>query len=252
LARELPGALVRWPTNAFRQLLGLFILWPWPLLALSVWGLVRRRGVESVPLLLLFVLPLFGLTLQPRFALSALPALGIAAVAVFARPAPRWARALALVLAAFGTAACAWANFDIFRVPFDGVLDDAERAGHWLAGASRPNEPVIDRKPFVAFYADRPFVALPDVPYDSIVGGAVRARAGWLVVEQALAESMRRQLLPLLYDDAFRARETRLELRYVGGRTVGYRIGIFRVLQPGEPRSRRPITLDVGEAAPTP
>jgi hypothetical protein len=59
-----------------------------------------------------------------------------------------------------------------------------------------------------------------------------------------VAEVYRRQLEPLLYDAAFRDRETRVELAYVGGRQIGYGIGVFRVLRPGEPKTGRPPDVD--------
>jgi len=57
---------------------------------------------------------------------------------------------------------------------------------------------------------------------------------------------MRRpQLLPLLHDAQFRARESRLEGVYIGGRFRGYAIAIFRVLRPGETKTRRPPIMNV-------
>jgi len=62
--------------------------------------------------------------------------------------------------------------------------------------------------------------------------------------EGSVIPLFRRQLEPLLYDEAFRERESRLELAYVGGRVKGYGVGLFRVLQPGESRSGRPPALE--------
>ena len=66
----------------------------------------------------------------------------------------------------------------------------------------------------------------------------------YLVVDQKVAEVFRSQLEPLLYDEAFRQAEQRLELVYVGGRVAGYGIGIFRVLQPGERKTGRPPAVE--------
>jgi hypothetical protein len=103
---------------------------------------------------------------------------------------------------------------------------------------------VLDRKPYIAFYAERPYVFIPEAPYDSLVDWAVRTRVRWLVVDQGEVDVFRHELRPLLYDSEFRDHERRLELVYVGGRIVGYGVGLFRVLQPGEARTGRPPAME--------
>lgn len=232
---EGPGALRRYPANAAQQLAGLMMLWPWPLLGLSAWGLLRRRGVESLALLPLLVMPLLGLSLQPRFALAALPALAILATVPLAMGGRVW-RTIAVLLWMGGAVACAWANVDALRTPFDGWFASHAPAGRWLGRVAEPGAVVMDRKPFVAFYAARPWTVLPDAPYDTLLDGAVRTHVRYLVLDQSIVDHMRPQLRPLLYDPAFRAGERRLQLLYVGG-SVDAGVAIFRVLQPGERRT---------------
>jgi hypothetical protein len=59
-----------------------------------------------------------------------------------------------------------------------------------------------------------------------------------------VAAVYRPQLEPLLYDEAFRAAERRLEMIYVGGDDAGFGVAIFRVLRAGEGASGRPPYVD--------
>jgi hypothetical protein len=245
LARNGPVALGQYPSNAVAHGRSLLRLWPLPLLLLSLAGLARRRGLEAVPLLHLVALPLLGLSVQPRFVLGAVPALAILAAVPLADGRRRW-RLAAGVLAVAGAA---WCGVDLGREvarPFDGWIDAHRSAGAWLSGVAEPGAVVMDRKPWVAFYAGCGYRVTPDEPYETLVSAAVRERVRYLVVDQKVSEVFRSQLEPLLYDGAFRDAERRLELVYVGGRVAGYGIGIFRVLQPGERKTGLPPTVEPG------
>ncbi len=243
LAREGPVALRQYPANALAHGRSLLRLWPAPLILLSLVGLACRRGLEAVPLLHLVALPFLGLSAQPRFVLGAVPALAILAGVPFVGTGRPMRASLALLLAG----GAVWCGIDLagdFTRPFDGWIDAHQKAGRWLSGAAEPGAIVMDRKPWVAFYANRPYRVMPDEPYEALVAAAVRDGVRYLVVDQKVAEVFRSQLEPLLYDSAFRDRERRLELVYVGGREVGYGLGIFRVLRPGEAKSGQPPFLD--------
>ncbi len=242
-----PGAgesLRYYPQNALRHGESLLMQWPWPLLLLSLWGLARRRGIESLPLVYLVALPVLGLSQQPRFVMSALPALAILAVVPLALERARVARIAAAAIGVLGLAALAFAHSDTFRQPFEGDIWVHRRAGEWLSGVAEPNAVVMDRKPYVAFYAGAGYHVMPDDPYDALLDGAVRSGVRSLVLDQALAEIMRPQLLPLLYDPARLAAEPRVELIYVGGREVGRGLGIFRVLKPNEAKRNQPPVVE--------
>lgn len=244
LARNGPAALRQYPSNAIAHGRALLRLWPVPLLLLSLAGLARRRGLETVPLLHLVALPLLGgLSVQPRFMLGAVPALAILAAVPLAGGGPRW-RAAGSALALAGAVWCGAGLARDLHTPFDGWIDAQRNAGAWLSGVAEPGAVVMDRKPYVAFYANRGYRVTPDEPYEPLVSAAVRGHVRYLVVDQKVAEVFRSQLEPLLYDEAFREREQRLELVYVGGRVVGYGVGIFRVLQPGETKSGRPPVVE--------
>ena len=244
LARNGPAALRQYPSNAVAHGRSLLRLLPVPLLLLSLAGLVRRRGLEAVPLLHLVALPLLGgLSVQPRFVLGAVPALAILAAVPLAA-GPRYWRLVAGALAVGGAVWCGAVLARDLHTPFDGWIDAHRNAGVWLSGVAEPGAVVMDRKPWVAFYANRGYRVTPDEPYETLVSAAVRDGVRYLVVDQRISEIFRSQLEPLLYDEAFREREQRLELVYVGGRVAGYGIGIFRVLQPAERKSGRPPTVE--------
>jgi hypothetical protein len=246
LARTGPDLVRRYPANLLGHLKALHGLWPVSLMALSLWGLALRRGrLEAVPLLHLAVLPLAAISFLPRFVLGTVPALAVLAVVPIATatvPAVRWAAAAA------GIAGALWAGAigarDL-KLPYDGYEATHLEAGQWLSGASEPGEVVTDRKPYVAFYADRPYRVMPLASYDQIIDEAVHSGVRYLVVDEGVARVFRPQLLPLLSDPAFRARENRLEMIYVGGHAKGYGIALFKVLQPGESKSGAPPYFDV-------
>lgn len=235
-------ALRQYPSNAVAHGRSLLLLWPLPWLALSLWGLFRRRGVEAIPLIELALIPFLGLSEQPRFVLAAIPALAILAVVGASAGGKAW-RIAAGVLALVGVAMCALGAGPLLKRPFDGWVEAHRRAGLWLSGVAEPGDAVMDRKPYVAFYARGAYRVMPDAPYETLVSHAVESKVRYLVVDQKVAEVFRRQLEPLLYDAEFRERETRLELIYVGGQR-GYGVGLFRVLAPGEARTGRAPFID--------
>ena len=199
-------------------------------------------GLVAVPFTQLFALVAFSFAVA-RYLLPMVPALALLAAFGAFRLRRGWAVAAAGV--ALAGLVMTWMRAaPTFAAPFDGHIEAHADAGKWLGAHSSPGEAVMDRKPYIAFYARRPYIVMPDAPYDSLVGWAVRAKARWLVVDQGVAAIFRSQLEPLLYDAEFRERETRLELTYVGGRQLGYGVGLFRVLEPGEARSGRPPALE--------
>ena len=245
VTRHGPEAIRHYPANALGHLRSLLLLWPVPLLLLSLWGLVRRRGLDVVPLLHLLAIPALALSAQPRFVLSAIPALAILAALPFTSVSGRNAR---LAIGAAWLAGAAWCGARNARdlvLPFDGYEQAHKEAGEWLSRAGEPNASVMDRKPYVAFYAERPYRVMPDEHYDTLIDAAVTQGVRYLVVDEGVIRIFRPQLLPLLFDQGARDREQRLEMVYVGGHFKGYGIAIFRVLRPGEEKTGRPPRFDV-------
>jgi hypothetical protein len=245
LRADLPGALARYPANALAHGRSLLRLWPLPLILVSLVGLARRRGRESLPLLHLAAIPLLGLSEQPRFVLVAIPALAILTSVALSRASvgPQRLALGGLVLA--GAIWCAVGLREDLVLPFDGYEEAHREAGMWLGGASEPGDAVLDRKPYVAFYADRTYRVMPDAPYDSLIAFVQRRDIRYLIVDEGVARVFRPQLLPLLYDTAFREGEHRLECVYLGGHHRGYTIGIFRVLRPDEKPTGRPPVANI-------
>ena len=238
-----PGLVRQYPANAAAYGRSLLRLWPVPLLLLSLVGLWRRRGLEAVPLLHLVALPLLGLSVQPRFLLGAVPALAILATLPLASGPRPWR----LAAGALALAGALWCGVGLARdlvTPFDGWIHHQRDAGLWLSGVAGPGEAVMDRKPWVAFYARCRYDVMPDEPYETLVAAAVRDARALPGRGPAGDGDLPRQLEPLLYDGDFRDREQRLELVYVGGRVAGYGIGIFKVLQPGEAKTGRPPVVE--------
>lgn len=245
LARNGPDLLRAWPGNAMRVAREVVHLWPIPLLVLSVLGLVLRRGPESSIFIYLLVLPLLGLSYQPRFALVFVPALALAATVPVARATSELVRRGAITLWVVGVIACLVSTAEDFMSPFDGEIGSAQRAGRWLSTVMPPGTVVLDRKPFLAFYARCKFQILPDDPYEDVIAEAVRSGVGALVIEEQLVRTMRPQFAPLVLDPDVMAREKRLELVYIGGEQPNYGLVIFRVLRPGEIMLGRQPVVDI-------
>ncbi len=245
LTHSLLASLAAWPANAWRHAQALLWSWPWPLLLLSLWGLTQRRGIETAALVYLPLLPFLGLSQQGRFALAAIPALAISASVVLVTESSRWRRAMAVALAVFGVVATTWALGDAFRTPFDGGGLTDKRAGEWLSSVATPGDAVVDRKPFVAFYAKCRHRVLAEGSYDALVDDMVANGARWLVLEDYVVRQMRPQFAPLLDSEEHRARESRLEMVYARADAGGGSLAIFRVLVAGEAKQGRPPVVEL-------
>lgn len=212
-----PGIVARYLPNLAAHFGRLIECWPWPLLLLSVVGLLPRPGPVAAPLLQLLVLPLLAVPPDHRFALLFLPSLAVLAATGAARLVGLASRAHGLSVAA-ATAVAAmgalWAWSGPARRPAlhfdDGPMTQMRQAGEWLRANGRPGATVMDRKAYVAFYAGMRHAQLPDDDYDTILEYARASGAEYVVLEEFVVETLRPQLRPLLADAGFRAREQRL------------------------------------------
>lgn len=245
IGRRIGDAVRHAPANAVAHGRSLLALWPAPLLLLSLWGLVRRRGIEAVPLLHLVAIPFLGLSEQPRFVLSAVPALAVLACAPLADPARRGRVAVAGALWLGGAVWSGATGYRELVLPVESYGQAQKEAGEWLSGVAAADEPVMDRKPHLAFYARLPYRVMPATAYDDLLDFAVRSGVRYLVLDEAVIRVFRPQLQPLIYDPAFRDREPRLEMVYAGGHFKGYGVLIFRVLRAGEAKTGLPPRFDV-------
>jgi hypothetical protein len=212
-----PGIYARYLPRLGHHLARLIEAWPWPLLILSLVGLVARPGPVAAPLLQLLVIPMLVVAPEARFAMLYVPSLAVlAAVGAEAcvTRAARWRRAAAPATAVAALAGVVWVwsgpaawlalHFD------DGPMPEMRAAGAWLRANGSPGDVVMDRKAYVPFFAGMRHIQLPNDDYETLVGYACRSGARYLVIEEYVAEAMRPQLLPLLADARFREQEPRL------------------------------------------
>jgi hypothetical protein len=214
--------------------------WPWPLVVLSLLGFAAWRRAMLAPVLLMAALPLLTVPQDPRFGLLAVPALAVFAAcggsSVCARLAarPRLLRvavAATVAIAAFGVF-WLWKGPEGMTAWFfdDGPMAQMREAGEWLRANGRPGARVMDRKAYVPFFAGMEHVQLPNDDYDTIIEFA-RREVDYLVIEEYVVASLRKQLSPLAHDPEFLAREKRLRLVFVTGTRPGNGVAVLEVVR---------------------
>jgi hypothetical protein len=232
-----PSMASHYLPNLARHATRLLQTWPAPLMLLSIAGMVLLPGPLLAPLLVLLVLPLLAIVPNLRFPQVFVPSLAVYASVGAARLAARGsARALRLLLAGLclaGGLAWCWSGpaGDSARHFDDGPMRQLRRAGDWLADHGKPGALVMDRKPYVPFYAGMRHALMPDDDYEHLVRYAIATGVDYLVVEEYVMWGMRRQFLPLMTDPAFRAGEQRLELVYGYDEGPMTGVAIFQVLR---------------------
>lgn len=240
IGRTLAAAARRYPDRLSGQLLRMDQTWPAPLAALSVIGAIVRPGLLLAPFAILLVLPMLGVTPHLRYPQTMVPALavyaaiGAARSAAWAATRSRGMRAsviVALALALCGGLVWCWRGpaGDSVRRPEDAAIPSLRRAGQWLAMHGRPGALVMDRKPYLPFFAGMRQALMPNDDYDTIVRYAIRTGVDYLAIEELVMWKMRPQFIPLMTDSAFRAREDRLRLIYGVTDAPGTGIAIFEI-----------------------
>jgi hypothetical protein len=216
-----PAVAARYLPNLADHVGRLLEVWPWPLAALGVVGLARRRGPLIGPLLGLTALPLLDVAADFRFSQIFVPALAVYAAgggAWIAGRFPRPARigtlvALALALAGIGLSWSGRAGRQA-RWFDDGPMAHMRMAGMWLAHHGRAGATVMDRKAYVPFFAGMRHVQLPDDDVDVVIEYARASGVDYLVLEEYVVETMRPQFRPLMADVRVLEQEPRLRLVY--------------------------------------
>ncbi|MBI1796980.1 MAG: hypothetical protein HYR74_08000 [Candidatus Eisenbacteria bacterium] len=220
VADRVRDVAARYPAKFVQHGYRLLQAWPWPLMLLSMLGLVARFGPPAAVLIAFFGLPLLGISPDVRFsqvfvpALACFAALGGAWLAARGSRVARaaWAAAIAcaaggLILAWLGRAGVNALRFD------DGPMREMRDAGEWLKAHGRPGATVMDRKAYVAYYAGMHHLQLPADDYDTVIDYA-RRNADYLVLEEYIVETLRPEFKPLTRDPEFQARERRLRMVY--------------------------------------
>lgn len=238
-----PAAAARYPDRARAILARLLEAWPLPLLALSLAGAILRPNLLLAPFAVLLVLPAMGTTPDVRFLQTFVPALAVfAALGVWrlaerarttlgARARVPVAAVLALLISA-GVAWC-WLGPAGRRTSLEDVpMRSMRRAGQWLAAYAPPGAVVMDRKPYVPFFAGMRHAQMPNDDYDTIIEYARRIGADFIVVEEHVMNTMRPQFVPVMTDPEFRKGENRVRLVFGGDEGPGTGVAIFQVVRP--------------------
>jgi len=218
LRRDGPAILAAYPARLGASLQQVLRAWPIPMLLFTVLGLARLtgRGPWLAFAALPCVYPLLAAPADLRFAQLAVPAFLLAFVAGLEalRPNRRWALPLIAGLAFVGLALLWTGPAGRLALAFDdGPMDAMRGAGAWIAAHSAPNAVVMDRKSYVAFFAHRRHVQLPDEPLDRVLDYARASGADFIVVEEYVVRSLRPQLAPLL-DQSALAHEPRVQMAF--------------------------------------
>ncbi len=235
LARDGGAILHAYPARLAQHARRVLEAWPWPLLLMSA-ACVRfaaGRGPWLAFLMLPIFYPLVSAPADLRFAQLALPAL-LVPLRVVATPLARGAAvvrglaALALLAGVLllwsgrpGRAALA---FD------DGPMDAMRGAGAWLERHTATDAVIMDRKSYVAFFAERRHVQLPDEPLDTLLEWARTSGATHLVVEEYVVRSLRPQLAPLLDANAI-AGDPRVRLVFATRPAPGDGVAVLELVR---------------------
>jgi hypothetical protein len=236
---RIAAVAARYPDRLMGQLERVHQTWPAPLAALSVVGAIARPGPLLAPLVILPVLPLLGVTPHLRYPQTLVPALAVyaaigAAWCVGRARSARMRRAVGVTVALAGVAGMAWCwrgpSGDAVRRFEDAPIPTLRKAGRWLAVNGRPDALVMDRKPYLPYFAQMRHALMPNDDYDTIVEYARRTGVDYLVIEEYVMLGMRPQFVPLMTDTVFREREQRLRMIYGADDGPRTGVGIFEVL----------------------
>lgn len=183
--------LRQWP----KSVTGLFSLATLPVAALALLGLWRRRRSFSTTEKRWFMLWAGYVTLYAfvfvyrRFFAAFLPLLLIEAAAGCAPPALPVFRGRRALLPAAGLALLGMILAVLSLTRADQALElralgERLRARDPVAPGAAPPQGVMARRPTVAWYADRPILALPEGGVAEVARGAAERGAGWVVLDE--------------------------------------------------------------------
>lgn len=216
----------------------------WPLLLMALWGLwlaIRQRHPDSphlaaAGLAQLFLVPLFaGVAPMPRLIVPVLPSVLLLAILAMNRLQKERRR---LGMAAIATVAVGWLLAAIpeargLRLQEDGYYPELVRAGRALKGVVSSDAMIMDRKPYTAFYAGTHFQQVPFGSYHATIDAVWQMGGDFLVVDEAVAEVFRPDLMPLVKDSFTMLNESRLQPIWFDPSLQRRHTAVYRVLRPG-------------------
>ncbi|HYM82348.1 MAG TPA: hypothetical protein VEY91_13170, partial [Candidatus Limnocylindria bacterium] len=152
-----------------------------------------------------------------------------------ARRLGRWERFAGWLPASLAIAGLVWAwlgppgrhlrHFD------EQPMSVMRKAGLWLRAHGPSDARVMDRKAFIPFFAHMRHVQLPEGSTEQVVEHALRVGADYLALEEYVLLTLRPQLLPLVTDSEFLARQKQLRLIYIDRDKPLERVAIFEIVR---------------------
>ena len=186
---------------------GTLLAWrilPLPITLAALWAAWRRRRDRRVVLLaaagmmpLATALAFFFLPRYVVVTVGVLTVFGGLAWAELLEVRPNWRRGALVasgVLLAWSFVGQSWGDKGLFQ-PREPV--EQREIGEWIRRNTPENETIMTRSQVVAFYANRPTVAMPYDSYDRIIAFADHYGTGILVADEYIVANWRPQLRSL-------------------------------------------------------
>ncbi len=184
------------------------------LLALAVFGAIRRPTFLLFAMVPFLTLPVFGPAPLPRFYLPYLPIVFLYAMCGIDRLKEPQLRTGAMWVAVLAVVAGIASNRDRLTEPVDEGFTDLKEAGLALRAHVRPGDKMADRKPYVAFYSGAEYVEIPKDNYDATMEFLAHENVRFISLYYPVIYAVRPILLRLLTDPAVILGELRYKQVY--------------------------------------
>jgi Tol biopolymer transport system component len=172
------------------------------ILALAVFGAVRRPSFLLLAVVPLLAMPVFAPAARPRFFLPYLPILILYAFIGVDRLKGIQMRRTAMVVTALAAVAGVVSNRDRLMQPEDEHFVELKEAGLELRDRVRPGDKLADRKPHVAFYSGARYVEIPQDNYNATIEYLVREDVRFVSLFFPIIDAIRPVFSRLITDKA--------------------------------------------------
>lgn len=194
--------------------------------ALALLGLAGKLTPLFAGLVMLAILPVFGIKVEERFVAPYVPFIIVLAVIGLGMARKKWLVAAGLVLMAASVAP----SVGFIVAPEDPGGFEYVEAGTAMRQLASPGDVFLDRKPFVAFYAGGSFRSLPNDSIGAILTYARDVRAKYIVFSERVLRLFRPQLKELANDEELLA-QMGLVTVYQQGLGTGFGVRIVSIGQ---------------------
>jgi 4-amino-4-deoxy-L-arabinose transferase-like glycosyltransferase len=167
-----------------------------PLILAGLVGMLRHRNMLLAGVLMLAILPLFGLNTFERFILPYIPFFAVFGMMAVQPLKWQWSGLLLTAL----TLISLLPTLSVARQP-DEEFPEMRDAGRALRSVTHSTDVFWDRKPYTAFYAGGRYEPVPNEPLDTLMTLFHSGAAKYLVLHYGVTRVFRPQLVPLLNDD---------------------------------------------------